>query len=82
MVSFSIRMSPPVHQMLRELAEQTGTSMQAALEKAISEYHRTCFLAGLNADFAALRNNPKAWKEELHERALWDSTLSDGLEEE
>jgi hypothetical protein len=68
--------------MLQELAEQTGSSMQAVLEKAIAEYQRKCFLEGLNADFASLRNNPKAWQEEQEERGAWDRTLGDGLEDE
>jgi predicted transcriptional regulator len=82
MASLTVRIGESAHRMLQELAEQTGTSMQAVLEKAVSEYQRKCFLEGLNADFATLRNNPKAWQEELEERALWDSTLADGLAEE
>lgn len=81
MSSVTVRIGTPAHRTLQELAEQTGTSMQSILEKAITDYQRKCFLEGLNADFAALRNNPKAWQEELKERALWDSTLADGLEE-
>ncbi len=32
----------------------------------------------LNASFARLRNDRKAWKEELEERRAWDATLMDG----
>jgi len=56
--------------------------MQAVLDKAIEHYRREKFLRDANADYAALRRNPKAWKEELKERALWEQTLSDGLAEE
>lgn len=40
------------------------------------------FLAQLAADFAALRNRPEDWAEELEERRLWESTLADGLDAE
>ena len=41
---------------------------------------RSNFLAGLNADFAASRANAELWQDELAERRMWDTTLSDGLE--
>ncbi len=69
MASLTVRIDKAAHQILRELAEQTGESMQAVLTKAIEEYQRTQFLDGLNADFAALRSKPKAWQEEQEERA-------------
>ena len=37
------------------------------------------FLDEVNSAFAALRNDPRAWKEEEAERLLWDETLADGL---
>ena len=52
------------------------------LEAIAREVERQRFLAGLNTDFAALRNNPTAWQEELAERAEWDCTLADGLTDE
>ena len=54
--------------------------MQAILETAIEEYHRQRFLHEANAAYAALRNDPKQWKEELAERKEWDSALIDGQE--
>ncbi len=82
MASLTVRIGTTAHRTLHALAEQTGASMQSVLEKAIDEYQRKCFLDGLNADFAALRAKPKAWQEEQKERAAWDATLADGLEEE
>ena len=55
--------------------------MQAVLDTAIERYRRERFLHAANADFAALRSDPKAWKEELKERELWEHTLADGLAE-
>ena len=55
--------------------------MTEILDKAIEAYRRARFLAGLNEDFAALRQNRAAWEEEQQERRAWDATLADGLEE-
>ncbi|WP_254054095.1 hypothetical protein [Singulisphaera sp. GP187] len=54
--------------------------MTEVLGKAIEEYRKKRFLEGLNADFAALREDPAAWVEEQKERAVWDATLADGLD--
>ena len=53
--------------------------MQAVLDKAIERYRRERFLQSANADFAALKTHPNAWREELRERELWEPTLADGL---
>ena len=55
--------------------------MTEVLDKAIENYRRQRFLAGLNADFAALRKNKAAWAEELADRRMWDASLADGLED-
>ena len=54
----------------------------AQLEPIDRKVERQYFLEGLAGDFAALRNNPEAWLEEQEERAVWDDTLGDGLEDE
>jgi hypothetical protein len=56
--------------------------MQAIVEQAVEEYRRRCFFEELHEAFAALRRDPMAWQEELAERAEWDATLADGLDEE
>ena len=80
MPSANVRISPESRQTLRLLAREAGESMQAVLDKAIETYRREKFLREANAEFAALRSNPKAWKDELEERRLWDQTLMDGIE--
>jgi len=77
----NVRLSPHAHE-LRQLAEEEDDSMQAVLDKAIERYRREKFLRDANADFAALKRNRRAWKQELKERELWEHTLSDGLVEE
>lgn len=56
--------------------------MGAVLEEAIEEYRRTKFLEAANASYAALKSDPKAWRQELEERELWDNAGADGLEGE
>jgi hypothetical protein len=76
----SIPISETSHQILKELAEQTGQSMTDVLDKALDAYRRKLFFEQLNAGYAALRADPQAWAEELEERKLWDATLMDGLD--
>jgi len=53
--------------------------MSAVLVEAIEQYRRKRFLEQMNTGFAALRADPRAWKEELEERRLWDAALMDDL---
>jgi len=76
-----VRLSQHAHTVLRRIADEEQQSMQAVLDKAIERYRRERFLHAANADFAALKSDPKAWKEELKERELWEHTLADGLAE-
>ena len=78
----NIRISPRSKAVLRTLAKQEGKPMQAVLDEAIEHYQRDKFLDEVNAAFAKLRGDRKAWKEERAERARWDKTLNDGLENE
>jgi len=78
----NVRISVHTHTLLRRLAAEEDDSMQAVLDKAIEQYRRDKFVRDANADFAALKRNKKAWKEELKERELWDQTLADGLAKE
>ena len=66
--------------MLKELAEQTGQTMMDVLSKALDAYQRKLFFEQMNAGYAELRADPKAWAEHLAEREQWDTTLMDGLD--
>lgn len=81
MASLTVRISKSSHATLRQLADEAGESMQTVLDKALEEYRRKCFLEAANRAYQALRDNPKAWADELAERKLWDNTLLDDLEE-
>jgi hypothetical protein len=76
----TVPISEASHQILKELAEQTGQTMMDVLDKALDAYRRKLFFEGLKEDYAALRADPEAWAEELAERKLWETTLMDGLD--
>lgn len=82
MPSTTVRISERTRDIIRQLTARTGESMREVLEKAVENYRRQRFLEEANRAYAALKNNPKAWKEELEERRAWDATLVDGLEDE
>src|SRR5713226_2248020 len=54
MANATIRISEQSRQTLRELAAQSGQTMQAVADRAIEEYRRQRFLEAVNADYAAL----------------------------
>jgi len=56
--------------------------MQSLLDEAVEQLRRVKILAQANAAYAALKVDPKAWKEELAERNIWERTLLDGVESE
>ena len=82
MASLTTRISQPAHQKLREISRATGRPMQEILERALADYDRKLFWSQVDSAYRNLRKNPKQWKEERKERALWERTLSDGLEKD
>jgi hypothetical protein len=50
------------------------------LGRFVDRQRRQTLLDEANQDFAALRADDQAWREELEERRLWDATTADGLE--
>ena len=54
--------------------------MQSIIDEA-ENYRRQLLLEEANRQYAALRSGPVAWQEEIEERAVWEGTLLDDLEE-
>lgn len=79
METLTVRISRAAHLTLRELSDEANEPMTVVLERAVEAYRRLMFLNGLNADFAALKSDPKAWAEEEEERAAWETTLADNF---
>ena len=81
MPTTTIRIEQSTHKKLRALASQTGDTIPHLVAVAVEEYDRRLFWDQVNAEFKALRRNLKSWKRELQERAAWNATLADGLQE-
>ncbi|MFB2897042.1 hypothetical protein ACE1CI_29355 [Aerosakkonemataceae cyanobacterium BLCC-F50] len=80
MESCTVAIGSTSYKTLQEMAARSGESIQEILDKAIEQYRRQKFLEEANNAYAALRNNPEAWANEIEEREAWDVTLTDGLE--
>ena len=74
----TVRVSESTRRTLKDLSETERVPMQTLVERAIETYRRERFLEAANRTYAALKANPEAWKEELAERAVWDTSLADG----
>jgi predicted transcriptional regulator len=81
MASDTVRIKPETHAKLREIAQASGQSMPDVLEQAVESLRRARLLDESNRAYAALRDDPKAWKAELAERKSWEVTLGDDLED-
>jgi len=77
MPTATVRINQETHHVLRKLASMEGKPMQAILEMAVEEFRRQRFLREANTAYAALRKDPRKWKEELAERKAWDSAMPD-----
>jgi predicted transcriptional regulator len=80
MTTPTIPVSADVAQTLHELARQTGKSAPDILGEALRDYRRKVFLEAVNAGYAALRADPKAWAEVEAERRSMAGSLMDGLD--
>jgi len=75
----TVRISNSAREILREMAQGEGRPMQALLEEAIETLRRKRFLEQVNAAYAFLRRDVKAWEAVERDRQEWDQTLLDGL---
>jgi hypothetical protein len=81
MSELTVSISESTHETLLKLAETSGETIQAVLDKAIENYRRYVFLIQANQAFEVLRQNETLWQEELTERQIWDQAIADGAEE-
>ncbi len=80
MASTTVRVKRETWEEVRRLSDQSGEPMQEILARAVEAYRRRHVLLAANAVFAAIRDDPDAWKDEQEERRAWEGTLSDGLD--
>jgi len=76
-----VRITNSTRDMLDEIEEKEGRTKSVLLADVVERYRRERFFASINSGYARLKRDKKAWKDELEERELWDSTLGDGLED-
>ena len=81
MQSVMMRVSARSRETLRELATQTGQSMQSMIDEAVELYRRRRFLEAVNAAYTPLRQHAETWRAIEQERREWDTALGDGLDE-
>jgi predicted transcriptional regulator len=67
---------------ISRLAQETGLPRKEIVALAVERLRRHRILVSANAGFAAMRKDSAAWREELEERAGWETTLADGLGDE
>lgn len=79
MQSVMLRVSARCRDTLRELAAQTGESMQSMVDEAVELYRRQRFLEEVNAAYMPLRQDAETWAAVEQERSEWDNALGDGL---
>lgn len=82
MATTTIRVSERTHEVLRAMAATTGEPMSRLLERAVERLRAEEFFSALDAAYDALRAEPSDWAEEQAERAAWEATLADGLDED
>ena len=76
-MSATIRITTETHNMLSELRQTTGMSIQTILERAVDIYRRQQMLMALNAAYAAFQSDEVAWDELEAERHEWDTMHND-----
>jgi hypothetical protein len=73
------RISASAHGVLRAMSKAEGKPMLALLDEAVEALRRQRFLEQVNAAYATLRADSRAWEALEQERQEWDATLPDGL---
>lgn len=77
----TIRIPARAQATLRQLAAESNRPMQDIADEAIEAYRRQQILERTNAAYATMCVDPDVWAEELAERAAWDVTLNDGMDQ-
>lgn len=82
MSTTTVRLGDDVCHRLKRVALKRGRPVASTVEEAIERYRRKLFLERAAASYAALRQDDAAWRDLEAERAEWDATLYDGMEDE
>ena len=77
----NVPIPPDTRAELADLAALAGKTMSATLADAVHSFRSHFLLRQMNAACAVLISDPEVWDMMMKERALWDRTLLDGMEE-
>jgi len=78
-----VRVDKQTSTTITQLAHDLDVQKKEIVALAVERLRRERMLDALNNGYAELRADPTAWREELAESALWEtSTISDGLTDE
>jgi hypothetical protein len=78
----TVRIEPTAHAALAEIARAKHVTLTEALSRAVEAFRREVFFEQMSAAHDEVCADPKALAAEEAERALWDRTNLDGLENE
>lgn len=78
----TVRIDKKTSAILDELARMRGEAKKEIIRRAVEGMRREEILKAANAGYAVMKNDAVAWQEELEERAVWETTNSDGLKSE
>jgi hypothetical protein len=77
--SLTIRVARSTHELLRDLADRSNTTITAVVDEAVRDLQRKKFWADFNAVCEVLQADPVAGADLRREDAAWEETLADGL---
>lgn len=80
--SLTIRVSRSTHELLRELANRSNTTITSLVDEAVRELQRKKFWDEFNAACQSAQADPEAWGDLQRQNSAWEATLTDGLVEE
>ncbi len=72
-MSKMIRVSPETYSQIESIQSIIGSNKQEIVKKAIDKFNKELVLMEANKAFQKLKDDPKAWAEELAEREEWES---------
>lgn len=81
-MAVTVRLREETHAALREMSTDCGVPITQLIAEMTEQRRRQEILRQGNEAYARLREDPKAWAEELEERRLFEGTLMDGLEDD
>jgi predicted transcriptional regulator len=78
----TVRLSPQSYLTLKELAANSGETLQVILDRAVEEERKRRFFELANLSYARLQEDAQSWLEFEQDLSGWETTLGDGLHNE